>query len=236
MTRKERMRMTTPTVDPARGSARRALSSTVALLALLTALLLCAAGASAGVTVTEFSVGSSNQQAGAHPDLTARFKVDKPGQPEVVSNVDINMPEGLFGNPGAIFRCRAAIFVLNECQPGSQAGLISIVANYEGDPSFVLGTAPLYNMQVLGDEAARMAFVVPILDVPVIMPINVRSDSDYGLRISINAISQTVSLASANMTVWGFPAHEDHDPNRFPPGSPGDPPGCVGALQVVCLE
>jgi hypothetical protein len=91
-------------------------------------------------------------------------------------------------------------------------------------------------MQVLGDEAARMAFVVPILDVPVIMPINVRSDSDYGLRISVNAISQTVALSSAFLNIWGFPADKEHDSNRFDPGHPGAPPGCPGALTVTCTE
>ena len=88
------------------------------------------------------------------------------------------MPEGVFGNPGADLRCRAATSSLNECQPGSQVGLITIVANYEGNPNFVLGTTPIYNMAAVGeDEAARMAFVVPILNVPVIMPIDVRSDT-----------------------------------------------------------
>ena len=212
------------------------LRSILAVIVSAIALALIPAGASASVNVTEFSVGSSDQQAGGHPDLTARFKVDKPGQPEVVNNVDINMPEGVFGNPGAIFRCRAAIFVANGCQPGAQAGVITIIANYEGNPNFVLGTTPIYNMQVLGDEAARMAFVVPILDVPVIMPINVRSDTDYGLQISVNSISQSVALSSAALTVWGFPGHKEHDSERFFPGEPGSPPGCPGSLTVSCTE
>jgi hypothetical protein len=91
-------------------------------------------------------------------------------------------------------------------------------------------------MQVLGDEAARMAFVVPILNVPVIMPINVRSDSDYGLQISVNAISQTVALSSASMTVWGFPGDKEHDAERFRPGHPGSPPSCPGSVTVSCTE
>ncbi len=212
------------------------LRSMFLVIASAVALCLLPAIASASVDITEFSVGSSTQQAGGHPDFTARFKVDKPGQPEVVNNVNINMPEGVFGNPGAIFRCRAAVFVANECQPGAQAGLITIVANYEGNPNFVLGTTPIYNMQVLGDEAARMAFVVPIVNVPVIMPINVRSDSDYGLQISVNAISQTVALSSASMTVWGFPGDKEHDAERFRPGHPGSPPGCPGSVTVSCTE
>jgi hypothetical protein len=207
----------------------------IAIAATL-ALAIFPVGASAHATISEFSVGSSTQQAGGHPDLTARLKIAEPGQPEVVSNVDINLPEGLFGNPGAIFRCRAAVFVANECQPGAQAGLITIIANYEGDPNFVLGTTPIYNMQVLGDEAARMAFVVPIVNVPVIMPINVRSDTDYGLQISINSISQSVALSSALMNIWGFPGDKEHDPERFRPGQPGSPPSCPASLVVNCTE
>ncbi len=211
-------------------------SMLVAVASVLALAILPAAPAWGGVAISEFSVGSSNQQSGGHPDLTARFKVDKPGEPEVVNNVNIDMPEGVFGNPGAIFRCRAAVFVANECQPGAQAGLITIVANYEGNPTYVLGTAPIYNMQVLGDEAARLAFVVPVLGVPVIMPVNVRSDSDYGLRLSINAISQSVALSSALMTIWGFPGDKEHDAERFRPGHPASPPGCPGSLTVSCTE
>src|SRR5262249_25629074 len=154
-----------------------------------------------------------------------------PGQPEVARNVTVNLPEGVFGNPGAVEKCRAASFVVNECQSGSQVGTITIVANYEGNTNYVLGTAPLYNMQTISeDESARLSFVVPTVDVPVAMPIEVRSASDYGLRMSINAISQTVALNSASMTVWGFPANSGHDSNRFFPGEPGDPPGCPGSL------
>ena len=71
----------------------------------------------------------------------------------------------------------------------------------------MLGTAPIYNMETTGeDETARLAFVVPIVNVPVIIPIQVRSESDYGLRMVVNTISQTIALTSASMTIWGFPA------------------------------
>jgi hypothetical protein len=215
---------------------RRSSRSAITAIAAALVMAILASPAAASVNVSEFSVGSSNQQAGGHPDLTARFKVEKPGEPEVISNVDINLPQGVFGNPGAIYKCRAAVFVENECQPGAQAGLITLVANYEGDPNYVLGTTPIYNMQVLGDEAARLAFVVPVLNVPVIMPINVRSDSDYGLRISINSIAQNVALSSAFLTVWGFPGDKEHDAERFRPGHAGSPPACPGALTVNCTE
>ena len=210
-------------------------AATLALAAL--AMAAFAAPAPAAQDIAEFEVASSNQQAGGHPDLTARMRMVDPGQPEVAKNVTVNMPEGVFGNPGAIFRCRAAIFVINACEAGAQAGIITVVANYEGNPNFVLGTAPIYNMETVGEEeAARLAFVVPTINVPVIMPIGVRSDSDYGLRLSINSISQTLALTSATIYIWGFPAHAEHDSQRFYAGTPGEPPGCPGSLTADCLS
>jgi hypothetical protein len=215
----------------------RRIAAALVLAVLSFAAMAAPAAAPASQAITEFEVGSSDQRAGGHPDLITRLRLDKPGQPEIAKNVTINLPEGIFGNPGAVFKCRASVFVLNECTAGSQIGLISIIANYEGNPNKILGTAPLYNMETVSeDEAARIAFVVPTIDIPVVIPIEVRNNSDLGLKLSVNSISQTLALTQAAMTVWGFPADEDHDANRFYPGSPGAPPGCPGSLQVDCLS
>src|SRR5262245_57460796 len=76
------------------------------VLAVLT-LVVMAAPAPASQEITEFEVGSSDLRAGAHPDLVARLRLDKPGEPEVAKNVTVNLPEGIFGNPGAVFKCGA---------------------------------------------------------------------------------------------------------------------------------
>jgi hypothetical protein len=212
----------------------------VAVAGLAAVLLagVLAAPAPASQEVTEFQVSTTTRQAGGHPDLTARFRLEdaNPADPEVAKNLLVNLPEGMFGNPGAILKCRSAEFVINRCGPTTQVGLISIIANYEGNPNFILGTAPLYNMQTISeDESARMAFTVPIINVPVAMPIQIRTESDFGIRMSINSISQSVGLVAADMRVWGFPAHEEHDVDRFYPGGPGAPPGCANSLGTDCL-
>jgi hypothetical protein len=204
------------------------------LMALLAAIL--APSALAAQNVSEFEVTATTNQAGGHPDLLARFRLENAAEPEVARNVLVNMPEGMFGNPGAILKCRSADFVLNQCAPATQVGLISIVSNYEGNKNYILGTAPIYNMRTVSeDESARLAFVAPTVNVPVAMPIEVRSESDYGIRLSINSISQTVALSSASLQVWGFPADPLHDVQRFKPGDPGGPPpGCPGSLGTEC--
>jgi hypothetical protein len=214
---------------------RMALRTAMTVAALAFAGAVLAASASAKAEISEFVIASSNQQAGSHPDLTARLKLANSGSPEVAKNMTVNFPTGVFGNPGAIFKCRAADFVINRCAPGSQAGLVTIIANYEGNPNFILGTAPIYNMETLSEEeTARLAFVVPTVDIPVSMPIAVRSESDYGLRMSINSVSQSIALASAAMTIWGFPASSEHDGERFSPGTPSEPQGCPGSTTTGC--
>ena len=207
------------------------------LLAALAVAALFAAPAAASPTIANFEVGSSDTEAGAHPDLTTKIVLDDPGQPEVVKDVAMNLPAGIFGNPGAISKCRSADFAVNRCTPGSQAGKVTIIANYEGNPANVLGTVPVYNMETVSvDEAARMAFVAPTVNIPITVPITVRSASDYGLRLNVTGISQEIPLKSAEFRIWGFPADPDHDRERFPTGSPGSPPGCIGSLAVDCLS
>ncbi len=197
--------------------------------------ILVTTAASAKPTISEFSVDSSSTQAGGHPDLVAKFKLASPGQPEVAKDLIFNLPEGVFGNPGAIYKCRSADFALNHCAPGAQAGLVQLIANYKGDPNFILGTAPVYNMETISaEETARLAFVAPTVNIPVSIPIGVRSDSDYGLRLSVSGISQQIPLGFAELTIWGFPADGVHDTQRFRPGAPGEPPGCPGLLDTDC--
>ncbi|HEY5052249.1 MAG TPA: hypothetical protein VII45_02455 [Solirubrobacterales bacterium] len=210
----------------------------IGALALCLGLLLLglfATQASASESISEFSVAASRTQAGGHPDLKTRIRLADPGAPEVAKNITVNLPPGLFGNPGAISKCRAADFVLNQCTPGSQVGLVTLIANYQGIPNNILGTAPVYNMQTLGpNETARLAFVAPTVDIPIAIPVGVRSNSDYGLQLGISGISQQIPLGFAELTIWGFPANPEHDVERFHLGSPGSPPGCPAALNSEC--
>jgi hypothetical protein len=224
------LRNNTGSARPSRS--RRLLVAVIALVASLTAM---AGVAQAEQTINDFTVTSSTTQAGAHPDLTGSFSLNLPGEPEAAKNILVNLPTGIFGNPGGILKCSAAEFVLSECSPDSQAGIITIYANYESDNAFLLGTAPIYNMQrVSEDEAARLSFVAPTVSIPVSVPVNVRSASDYGLTLAVSGIPQTIPVNHVDFTIWGLPAIDSHEGDRFPKGSPGNPPGCPGAADTLC--
>jgi hypothetical protein len=193
-----------------------------------------AAPAGAKMNITSFSTSSSDTQAGGHPDLTTEFTLGEPGVDESARNVIFNAPEGLFGNPGAILKCTSDDFALEECVPNSQAGVVTVYANYEGDQNLLLGTAPIFNIVPGPDQTALFAFIVPQLQIPIQIPVEVRTGSDYGLRFTVAELTQVAPLAGAKLTFWGFPLGEAHDSQRFAKGAPGEPSGCPGLADASC--
>ena len=207
-------------------------------LALLagSVVAISAAGTAHGAQQIEsFSVTSSSAQAGGHPDLSTSFTLADPGEPEAASDVIVNLPEGMFGNPNAVQRCTASDFALEQCPSNSQVGLITIRANYAGDPNFLLGTAPIYNVDPGQDVTVMFSFTAPVVNLPVTMPVAMRTGSDYGMRFTVSGISQLIPLAGADVIFWGFPLDESHDEQRFAKGSPGSPAGCPGLADTSCI-
>jgi len=216
----------------------RASLRAVATALLLAAMLLLVAGlgtASATEPIEAFTTGTSSSQAGDHPDLHASFRLANPGLPEAAENVTVETPQGVFGNPNAIPQCTSASFAQEECAPESQAGLITVYARYKGNPNYLLGTAPIYDLVPAENQTALFGFIVPILDIPIQIPVAVRTGSDYGLRFKVTEITQVTPVAAADITFWGFPAEETHEIERFPQGSSGRPAGCAELADTSCL-
>ena len=157
-----------------------------------------------------------------------------PGEPEAAQNVIFNAPEGVFGNPNAATPCTSVDFATDQCPSNSQVGLITIRANYEGNTEYLLGTAPIYDLDPRTDDTALFAFIVPTLNIPISIPVAVRTESDYGLRFTVQDITQLIPLERADLTFWGFPADPGHAAERFPQGTLGNPAGCAGLLNTSC--
>ncbi|MGA8744431.1 MAG: hypothetical protein WB507_01025 [Solirubrobacterales bacterium] len=211
----------------------RVLSLTIGLSLLLVGFTVGTAQATE--RIESFSTTTSTTQAGGHPDLHTSFSLNSPGLPEAAENVTVETPQGVFGNPNAISQCASVVFADEECAPASQAGVITVYARYEGDPNFLLGTAPIYDLVPSEGETALFGFIVPILNIPIQIPVAVRTDSDYGLRFKVSEITQVTPLSAANLTFWGFPAEASHESERFPRGASGLPAGCAGLANTSCL-
>ena len=201
-------------------------------IALFTAILAGALGATAvpamaveQVQIDSFATNTSSTEAGDHPDFETEFTIGEPGVTQSARNVAFNAPEGLFGDPRVVTQCSPTSFALQSCPYASQIGLITIYANYQGNPNNLLGTAPIFDMDP-GDNTALFAFIVPKLGIPISIPVAVRTASDYGLRFTVSQITQNAPLAGARLQFWGFPADNSHENERFATGSPGHPAGC----------
>ena len=207
-----------------------------ALLIPLLGLMVMAIGAvpARAMQIEGFETTSSSSLAGDHPDLHTHFALSGAGAPEVAKDVAFDLPQGMFGNPNVLTPCTSLDFALQQCPSDAQAGLVTVHANYEGDPNHLLGTAPIYDLEPGSGEAARFAFYVPVIDIPIAIPVTVRSATDYGLHFTVSGITQTVPLSEADLTFWGFPATEEHDEQRFPKGSPGHPAGCPELADASC--
>ncbi len=202
---------------------------------LLFVLFIGVTQAFANEGIKSFETTMSTNLAGAHPDLETNFELEQPGEPEVAQNVIFNSPQGVFGNPNAISQCTSIQFALEECSPNSQAGLITVYAKHEGQSKDLLGTAPIYDMEPGPGQTALFAFVVPTLDLPINIPVAVRTSGNYGLRFTVADITQQIPLAAAHLIFWGLPADPSHNTERFSKGSLGEPPGCAGLDGTGCL-
>ncbi len=204
-------------------------------LALIVSAFAGVGTAQATEDIENFATETSTNQAGGHPDLHTTFDLVSPGVPQAAENITVETPEGIFGNPNAVEQCTSVVFAQQECPPTAQVGLITVRARYEGNPSYLLGTAPLYNIEPSEAETALFGFIVPTLNIPIQIPVAVRTGTDYGLNFKVSEISQQTPLAGADITFWGFPASSAHDNQRFPKGTTGLPSGCVGLADTSCL-
>lgn len=222
---------------------RRARLCALACTAALAALASFAgpARAAIGVGVESFSfeavdlAGDPANQAGAHANLEVSAVLEDPGEPETAKNLVIGAPTGLFLYPDAAPRCAASTFGETSCTPSTQVGLVTVRANHESDPDFLLGTAPVYMLAPGPGEFLSLGFVIPTVGFPVRVPVTVRAGSDYGLDLTISNLSQPMPLASLDLGLWAVPADPAHDSQRFPAGSPGSPPGCPEAEGTGCI-
>jgi hypothetical protein len=203
--------------------------------ALFCVLALSVSNASAAATISAFEVSSSDDRAGMHPDLETNITIQDAGSPETVRNAVVNLPEGMFGNPNAVPKCTSADFALFRCAPIAQAGVITVRGNYEGNGDNLMGTAPLYVLESRSDsETTRFGFIVHQINVPISIPVSLRTTSDYGVRLTVSEVTQQIPLAGLQMKIWGFPAEPEHDEARFAIGEPGKPSNCPSSFETKC--
>ncbi|HEU5063128.1 MAG TPA: hypothetical protein VFT79_08270 [Solirubrobacterales bacterium] len=164
------------------------------------------------------SASLSNQEAGAHADLTISFKLIGEGNEPtgLTRDVLVSLPPGLIGNPQAFPRCSFAQLgetpEESKCPQDAQVGVSELTLG-----GLVNGTLlePIYNMYSPGgDIVARFGLFAG----PYPAVINVRVNPiDYSLVAAVEGAPSASRLIAASTTFWGVPAAPIHDSLRLTP-------------------
>jgi hypothetical protein len=218
----------TPALAASRLSGRVARSS-LASVAWLLALALVPVAAGAAITVSSLTPSVSPTEAGTHPDLSISFSLKASGDPETVEDLNLGLPPGLFLAPFGSQLCAPEDFDSSECPLTSEVGLITIYADYEGDPSHLMGTEPVYLLEPTAEEPERLGFAFPIVGTRVEIPVRLRTGSDYGLDLAIQELPPSAPVTSAELSLWGVPGAPSHDTQHPLPGE------CAGLTMAKCI-
>ncbi len=219
-----------------------AMRTTLACVGCLLLLALGPAAARAALTIESFSTGSFNNtgevetQAGASMWLLrSSISFGQSGGVGSVEKAVLGLPHGLFFNPTAAPRCAAAAFDAFECPPVTQVGLVTLRAETGGEPTALLGTAPVYTLVPESGEIARLGVIVPTLEIPIEIPVTLRTNAAFGLTLTFEQLPEETPLKALDFDLWGIPADHSHDVARFPAGSADDPAGCPGIEGTGCI-
>ncbi len=230
-------RATTKLLQPVVDQRARARTTRRAVFAILG----CALGAmglpvvaSATVAINSFGAIPSTAHAGAHPDFNVEFLItSRQGEPQPtaaacgctdVKNLDFHLPAGLIGSPEAAPQCNIASFSADRCPVDSQVGVVKVGVGINDNvipetgeyvPITTPFLSPVFNLSPPPDVPGLLGFKSGLLNSPTFEVISARTDSDYGLDVSVDSIEHVFPVEEAQQITWGVPAAPIHDNFRF---------------------
>jgi len=175
--------------------------------------------------------GATAIQAGDHPfQLTTNIDFNQvlrpnafthllqPSAPELLKDLQFELPPGMIGNPNAVEQCTDVNFTAvesaaNACGDNTVIGVASATIN---EPFNFKGvattTVPVFNLVPAPGEPARFGFFV--LHDLVVLDTSIKTGEDYGVVVSVHNASQVAEVLSSRVTLWGVPGDPRHDASR----------------------
>jgi hypothetical protein len=168
--------------------------------------------------------GKPYTQAGGHPYAmkvslalnTTSSLTDRNEHGESASanlrTVRVELPPGLIGDPTAAPNCEPYKLALFRCPGASQVGTLTAISTTGAS-----NEASLYNLVPQRGIAAQIGsrfndFVTVRIDA------GVRTGSDYGVTADSLFVTADEAVTKVDATLWGVPAAEGHDGERYCPG------------------
>lgn len=170
--------------------------------------------------------GTPDIQAGSHPfaySTTVELK-EVPFGPKSeppyseggnARDVEVELPPGLVGDPGAVPACPIAEFshVLggvfgdsHPCPDDTQVGIAQLLLSGK------TYNEPVYNLAPNRGAPAEFGFIV--IASPVVLVPQVRTGRDYGVSVKFSDLPEAYSLTKGKLTLWGVPADPAHSKQR----------------------
>ena len=163
--------------------------------------------------------GTTDMQAGSHPySLTVTYAVNSVGAGNGVEDasvgeahaLNVNLPPGLVGEPGAVPECTRQQFDAGEHEGGCPAAS-QIGVDYASISGPNLQPFKVFNMVPPPGIAAQFAFT--FLGTSVFLDSNVRSGGDNGITTHINPVPER-RIVWNTTTIWGFPGKVQAEQNN----------------------
>ena len=177
---------------------------------------LVAAAASASPEITEFK--SAARHPGRRPPGPRRqAAARKPGRTGGVEELDLQPPRGRLRQPGRDLQMpslRTSRQPLRRRAPRSVVIRSSPTTKATRTPCSAPPRSTTWRRSAKTKPRAWPSSC-PTVNIPIGVPVAVRSGSDYGLKMSSQQHLPDGRAAGAEFTIWGFPA----DPNTTPNGS-----------------
>jgi hypothetical protein len=185
------------------------------------------------VLLPEEEGGTIDTSAGTHPfQLTSTLEFNQtleevqdpgheqilaPAAPALPKDLSFQLPPGLLGNVTAAARCSDTQFAVfevngNKCPAESAVGVASVTLLEPSRLGFATIDVPLFNLEPAQGEPARFGFEAD--GVPVTLETAVRTESDYGVTVTVNNATEAAQVLGAQITFWGDPSSPTHDNSR----------------------
>ncbi len=198
------------------------LAAVVGLMVIGGVSCVIAAPATANSPVLAFEISTSSTQAGGHPNISTFFEVGTRNSQHIpppscdcqdARTIRVDSPTGIIANPHATPQCTAVEFGTQHCPIDSQVGVAMTKATFPFHDA-------IYNLEPHFGQPGLIGFNIGLVNFPIFLVINPRTQSDYGLTLTATNITHIFALESQRINLWGVPADPSHDGERY------SPPGC----------
>jgi hypothetical protein len=177
---------------------------------------------------------AADSQAGAHPDATAIFALARdtadlsgsvttlPFPAGATRDVEVQLPPGLVGDPGAVPKCTNAQFqaVPPGCPAASQVGVTELrLRSQSAIFSLTSDLLPVYDLEPLPGHTAEFGIPYAAGFTPIRILASARTDGDFGVDTGVERIPTGIPLLQQSLTFWGVPWAAAHQRWRLRTGT-----------------